>query len=179
MKRQGLWCVYAALLCAANGMQANEAAQRIDLGETPWKFTKIVREEKNLVQDTKVLCDGKVVASVCDGNIHTEWKSNSTGTQGNVWTIDLQKTQAVESVKLWFETDQTRQAAVQLEVSADGKTWKTLKADGEFSNIMYNPLPQTVSLPAGASARFIKLEATSPNGSKAHVKPGEVGVMVK
>lgn len=64
-------------------------------------------------------------------------------------------------------------------VSTDGKTWKTLKADGEFSNIMYNPLPQTVSLPAGASARFIKLEATSPNGSKAHVKPGEIGVMVK
>ena len=134
MKRQGLWCVYAALLCAANGMQANEAAQRIDLGETPWKFTKIVREEKNLVQDTKVLCDGKVVASVCDGNIHTEWKSNSTGTQGNVWTIDLQKTQAVESVKLWFETDQTRQAAVQLEVSADGKTWKKI-SDGSHNQV--------------------------------------------
>lgn len=63
-----------------------------------------------------------------------------------------------------------------LSVSDDGTAWRTVVADGEFSNIMYNPLPQTVTFPGGIAGRFIRLEATSPDGGAARILPEEVGV---
>ena len=61
--------------------------------------------------------------------------------------------------------------------SPDGTTWTKVIADGEFSNIMHNPLPQTVALPACAEGvRFIKLEATTPDATPAVVGMEEVGV---
>ena len=47
-------------------------------------------------------------------------------------------------------------------VSLDGNNWKEVPSSGEFSNIMHNPLPQTVSFKEKVKARFIKLEATTP-----------------
>ena len=46
-------------------------------------------------------------------------------------------------------------------VSADGKNWKEVPTNGEFSNIMHNPLPQTVAFGQKVQARYIKLEALS------------------
>mgnify|MGYP000022440933 FL=1 len=63
-------------------------------------------------------------------------------------------------------------------VSLDGKEWKKVIADGEFSNIMHNPLPQTVALPYPESARFIKIEATTPDASPALIKTEEIGVTI-
>lgn len=62
--------------------------------------------------------------------------------------------------------------------SVDGKNWKEVPANGEFSNIMHNPLPQTVSFGKKVSARFIKLEATTPADAPAKVELKEIGVSV-
>lgn len=62
-------------------------------------------------------------------------------------------------------------------VSLDGKNWKEIPTHGEFSNIMHNPLPQTVALPAGCQARFIKLDATSPDSQPAKVAMEEIGFL--
>ena len=61
-------------------------------------------------------------------------------------------------------------------VSDDGVTWRTVIDDGEFSNIMHNPLPQTVAFARKVVGRFIRLDATSPNGSTARVRTEELGV---
>lgn len=63
-------------------------------------------------------------------------------------------------------------------VSEDGKTWKEVPTNGEFSNIMHNPLPQTVTLGKKIQARFIKLEATTPTATTAKIEMNEIGVMV-
>lgn len=63
-------------------------------------------------------------------------------------------------------------------VSMDGKSWKEVPASGEFSNIMHNPLPQTVAFSQKVQARFIKLEATTPDATVAKVNMNEIGVMV-
>lgn len=61
-------------------------------------------------------------------------------------------------------------------VSLDGSNWKEVSCNGEFSNIMHNPLPQTVLFGQKARARFIKLEATTPDAAPAVVALEEIGV---
>ncbi len=61
-------------------------------------------------------------------------------------------------------------------VSIDGKAWTEVPANGEFSNIMRNPLPQTVEFAQLRKARFIKLDATAPNAATAVVEVEEIGV---
>ena len=63
-----------------------------------------------------------------------------------------------------------------LYVSMDGKAWTEVSANGEFSNIMHNPLPQTVKFAQPQKARFIKLDATTPDAAPAVVELEEVGV---
>ncbi|MCR8894263.1 alpha-L-fucosidase [Bacteroides sp. ET336] len=64
-------------------------------------------------------------------------------------------------------------------VSTDGKNWKTIKKDSEFSNIMNNPIPQTVSIDGAENIRFIRLEAVSVNGNPAKVDINEFGINVQ
>ena len=61
-------------------------------------------------------------------------------------------------------------------VSKDGENWKEIRTHGEFSNIMHNPQPQTVDFGKAVEARYIKLEATSPNGRKARVTMNELSL---
>ncbi len=63
-------------------------------------------------------------------------------------------------------------------VSEDGKRWKEVPTNGEFSNIMHNPLPQTVAFNGKVQARFIKLEATTPTATAAKIEMNEIGVTV-
>ena len=63
-------------------------------------------------------------------------------------------------------------------VSTNGKNWKEVPTNGEFSNIMHNPLPQTVTFGQKVQARYIKLEATTPAATTAKVEMNEIGVMV-
>lgn len=61
-------------------------------------------------------------------------------------------------------------------ISSDGKSWTEVPTNGEFSNIMHNPLPQTVTFGKPVKARYIKLDATAPAGGKAVVGMDELGV---
>ena len=61
-------------------------------------------------------------------------------------------------------------------VSQDGKQWKEVPTNGEFSNIMHNPLPQTVAFKSVVKARYIKLDATTPSSTLAEVEMNEIGV---
>ena len=64
-------------------------------------------------------------------------------------------------------------------VSVYGKNWKTVKKDSEFSNIVNNPIPQTVSLSGAEGVRFIRLDAVSVNGTPAVVDINEIGVNIQ
>ena len=96
-------------------------------------------------------------------------------------TIDLGKTVTLSSFTYApskAEAKPTMAFRYQFFVSMDGKSWKEVPASGEFSNIMHNPLPQTVAFSQKVQARFIKLEATTPDATVAKVNMNELGVMV-
>lgn len=67
--------LWLCLWTFAGSGQAKSVSTRINLGETPWKFTKVVRQEINLAKDAQVFLDGKAVSVVHDGDVHSEWKS--------------------------------------------------------------------------------------------------------
>ena len=96
-------------------------------------------------------------------------------------TIDLGKEVEISAftyAPLKAEAKPTMAFRYKFYVSADGKNCKEVPANGEFSNIMHNPLPQTVTFGQKEKARFIKLEATTPTATTAQVEMNEIGVTV-
>ena len=64
-------------------------------------------------------------------------------------------------------------------ISTNGRDWKEVPTTGEFSNIMHNPVPQTVSFGNKVSARYIKLDATAPDATPARVDLKEIGIRLQ
>lgn len=64
-------------------------------------------------------------------------------------------------------------------ISINGRDWKEVPTTGEFSNIMHNPVPQTVSFSNKVSARYIKLDATTPDATPARVDLKEIGIRLQ
>ena len=64
----------------------------------------------------------------------------------------------------------------QFQISMDGQQWTDVQTPGEFSNIMHNPVPQTVTFDKRVRARFIRLNAQTTAGQPAEVSPEEIGV---
>ena len=64
-------------------------------------------------------------------------------------------------------------------ISTNGRDWKEVPTIGEFSNIMHNPVPQTVSFGNKVSARYIKLDATTPDATPARVNLKEIGIRLQ
>ncbi len=64
-----------------------------------------------------------------------------------------------------------------LYISNDGVKWEHLRKKGEFSNIMHNPLPQTLFFENQPTTRYIKIEATNPAGTEAKIDMNEIGVV--
>ena len=74
------------------------------------------------------------------------------------------------------ETKPTLAFRYEFSVSRDGMNWEKVILDGEFSNIVNNPLPQTVRLPEVKEVRYIRLRAMSLNGMPAQIGLEEIGV---
>ena len=71
------------------------------------------------------------------------WKVMST----KPLTIDLQKKVTINAftyAPLNAKAKTTMAFRYKFYISLDGKSWKEVPTNGEFSNIMHNPLPQTV-----------------------------------
>lgn len=64
-------------------------------------------------------------------------------------------------------------------ISTDGQNWTKCNTNGEFSNIMHNPIPYYVRFGKTYKARYFKLEPVSEiNGGK-NTSIGDVGVLIK
>lgn len=92
--------------------------------------------------------------------------------------IDLGETvklKAFTYAPLNGETKPTLAFCYVFSVSRDGKVWERIISNGEFSNIVNNPSPQTVRLPVVKEVRYIRLEAISLDGKPARVTLDEMG----
>lgn len=94
-------------------------------------------------------------------------------------TIDLGSTELLQAftyAPLNGEAKPAMAFRYRFSVSTDGQQWTEVKTPGEFSNIMHNPVPQTVTFEKKVRARFIKLDAQTTSGQAAEVSPEEIGV---
>lgn len=66
-----------------------------------------------------------------------------------------------------------------ISASKDGKVWTKIIADGEFSNIMHNPIPQYVRFDRPVDARFIKFGIIEEIGGKDIFSAAELGIVIK
>lgn len=64
-------------------------------------------------------------------------------------------------------------------VSRDGKTWEKCGCPGEFSNIMHNPVPQTVSFAHGYVARYFRFEPLQEIDNRPFVRVGQIGILME
>ena len=64
-------------------------------------------------------------------------------------------------------------------VSTDGQNWTKCNTNGEFSNIMHNPVPYFVRFGKNYQARYFKLEPVSEINSAQKTTIGEIGILVK
>ena len=64
-------------------------------------------------------------------------------------------------------------------VSTDGQNWTKCNTNGEFSNIMHNPVPYFVRFGKTYQARYFKLEPISEINSAQKTTIGEIGILVK
>ena len=106
------------------------------------------------------------------------WKVTAT----QPLTIDLGKTVSLKAftyAPLNGEAKPTMAFRYQFSISTDGQQWTEVSTPGEFSNIMHNPVPQTVTLDKAMKARFIKLDAKTTADQPATVSANEIGVTVE
>ena len=61
--------------------------------------------------------------------------------------------------------------------SNDGQTWERIVANGEFSNIKNNPIPQVVALENIPQTRYLKLEPLEEIDGRAQTSVAELGVV--
>ena len=117
---------YLCFACAVLFIQSGYAKEQkpINLGETPWRFSKVVRQEMDLAKDARILCGTQAVPVINDGDMNTEWVVNDAPEPSLL--IDLHENKQTGKVKLSFKGNRVYFATVKVEVSLDNKQWNSL-----------------------------------------------------
>ncbi|MBN6039054.1 polysaccharide lyase family 7 protein [Amycolatopsis sp. 195334CR] len=103
--------------------------------------------------------DGNVPANTLDNDLQTRWSAEGDG----VWIqYDLGTTQTVGSVSLAWHKGDTRKDTFDIELSADGATWKTALAGKVTSGTTL--APQNFDF-ADASARYVRVVGHGNTGN--------------
>ena len=121
---------------------------------------------------------GMDAATAIDGNRETAWKADGL----TPLVVDMGKEEVIAGfcyapVK---EDDLTGTIyKYHFYVSTDGQNWTKCDANGEFSNIMHNPIPYFVRFGKTYKARYFKLEPLSEINGENKTSVGDVGVLLK
>lgn len=94
---------YLCFACAVLFIQSGYAKEQkpINLGETPWRFSKVVRQENGFAKDARILCGTQAVPVINDGDMNTEWVANDAPEPSLL--IDLHENKQAGKVKLSFK----------------------------------------------------------------------------
>ena len=116
-------------------------------------------------------------AAAFDGNLSTEW--NAAGLKA--LTVDMEKEVELSGFVYAPGNDEDLAGTIyryEFAVSIDGVEWKTVVHEGEFSNIMHNPVPFTVRFKTPCRARYFRLTPLEEITAKAMTSVGEIGVII-
>ena len=193
MTKKHLFFYFIPLLFVTKGYATN-AQQPINLGETPWKFTKIIHKEINLAKDAQILYGTQVMSVINDGDINTEWKTE--GTPDANWMVDLRDVEQLDKVKFVFKGDGTQFVNIQMEGSRDNEHWDSLSeatekkachlnkqgditSTGSTGTVGYveTVINTSLSIPIKSSYRYIRFSiigCSSKDGKKLPVSISEL-----
>ena len=105
------------VLLAALSLPGTEV---INLGDTPWRFTRVITETSSLGSGLDVRCGKRRVAEANDQKLETRHTGSDT------LLLDLLKISNASSVELLFAGDSVRQVNALIEISNDLQHWTTL-----------------------------------------------------
>lgn len=112
--------------------------------------------------DWKVVeSSGEGAEAIFDGSTDTSWTSAAGEGEKSV-IFDMQIPFTVSGFR-YHPKEQDLAGTVyryRIEFSNDGTEWTEVATPGEFSNIMHNPLPQSVYFAGPVSARYVRFTAT-------------------
>ena len=167
--------------------------QTINIGETPWKFTKIVRQESNLATGLTVLSGTKEVSKINDGKFDTGAGKPAVG---ETYFVDLLEKKTIDKIKLAFNGDSVRYVACRIEASNDNSDWRVL-SDGTTAqecelykeNVFTEAINNTIgnvavimrtlfSQPVSDSYRYLRFTVTECLSSERKNLAAEVGELL-
>ena len=121
---------------------------------------------------------GADAAQAFDGNTATAWTTDGL----SALVVDMGKEESVAGfcyAPIAAEDLSGTIYKYNFYVSTDGQNWTRCNTNGEFSNIMHNPVPYFVRFGKNYQARYFKLEPISEIKSAQKTTIGEIGILVK
>lgn len=121
---------------------------------------------------------GADAAQAFDGNTATAWTTDGL----SALIVDMGKEESVAGfcyAPIAAEDLSGTIYKYNFYVSTDGQNWTKCNTNGEFSNIMHNPVPYFVRFGKNYQARYFKLEPISEIKSAQKTTIGEIGILVK
>jgi len=121
---------------------------------------------------------GMDAATAIDGNRETAWKAEGL----TPLVVDMGKEEAIAGFCYAPIAEEDLAGTIykyNFHVSTDGQNWTKCDANGEFSNIMHNPIPYFVRFGKTYKARYFKLEPLSEINGENKTSVGDVGILLK
>ncbi len=121
---------------------------------------------------------GMDAATAIDGNRETAWKAEGL----TPLVVDMGKEETIAGFCYAPVAEEDLAGTIykyNFYVSTDGQNWTRCDANGEFSNIMHNPIPYFVRFGKTYKVRYFKLEPTAEINGEQKTSIGDVGILLK
>ena len=121
---------------------------------------------------------GTDAATAFDGNAETAWKADGL----TALVVDMGKEENIAGFCYAPIASEDLTGTIykyNFYISTDGQNWTKCDTNGEFSNIMHNPVPYFVRFGKTYNARYFKLEPTSEINAAQKTTIGDVGILLK
>ena len=121
---------------------------------------------------------GADAAVAFDGNAETAWKADGL----TALVVDMGKEENIAGFCYAPVASEDLTGTIykyNFYISTDGQNWTKCDTNGEFSNIMHNPVPYFVRFGKTYNARYFKLEPTSEINAAQKTTIGDVGILLK
>ena len=121
---------------------------------------------------------GADAAVAFDGNTETAWKADGL----TALVVDMGKEEKIAGFCYTPVASEDLTGTIykyNFYISTDGENWIKCDTNGEFSNIMHNPVPYFVRFGKTYNARYFKLEPTSEINAAQKTTIGDVGILLK
>ena len=121
---------------------------------------------------------GADAAVAFDGNAETAWKADGL----TALVVDMGKEENIAGFCYAPVASEDLTGTIykyNFHISTDGQNWTKCDTNGEFSNIMHNPVPYFVRFGKTYNARYFKLEPTSEINAAQKTTIGDVGILLK